>query len=111
METTVSSTDKWARDFLNGPSRRGRGRRGGAYTSPEARAQEIAEAAAEREGARFPTGDTSHITINATSDPKAPDGYYVSVGDDTDHSTAVYNGDGTLADVKANRDWETRPRQ
>jgi hypothetical protein len=58
METKVSSSsDRWARDFLNGPSRRDRGRRGGrAYTSPEARATEIAEAAAERAGWTQPMG-------------------------------------------------------
>lgn len=64
-------------------------------------------------GARFSTGGSSHVTVNPTDDPKAPKGgHYVSVGDDSDHSTAVFDDEGSLADgVKANRDWKTVPRQ
>ena len=62
-------------------------------------------------GAHFPTGDSEHVTVNPTENPKVPDGHYVSIGDDKDHSTAVYDEDGSLADVKANKDWVTRPRQ
>jgi hypothetical protein len=67
----------------------------------------------DNEGARFPTGGSSHVTVNSTDDPKAPEGgHYVSIGDDNDHSTAVFDSDGALADdVRTNRDWETRDRQ
>jgi hypothetical protein len=67
----------------------------------------------DRGGARFSTGGRSHVTVNSTDNPRVPGGHYVSVGDDdaNDHSTAVYNPDGTLADVKANKGWKTRRRQ
>jgi hypothetical protein len=75
------------------------------------RKQQSSSSRGSGRGARFSTGGNSHVTINPTEDPKAPGGHYVSIGDDQDHSTAVYNPDGTLADVKANRDWRDVPRQ
>ena len=45
--------------------------------------------------------------MNSTQDPKAPDGYYVSIKDEAtgNHATAVYNSDDTFADTKANDNW------
>lgn len=64
-----------------------------------------------RDGERWTNSDGSTVTVNSTNDPGAPGGYYVSQSDGGDHSTAVYNGDGTLADVPANSGWVDVPRQ
>lgn len=48
-------------------------------------------------------------TVNPTDDPKVgTDGYYLSQTDvaSGEKATAVYNGDGSLANVPANRDWQ-----
>ncbi len=77
------------------------------------------QAAANEDGSsgdRFETGGGGHVTVNPTDDPRVgANGYYVSVGEgekpNETHSTAVFNADGTMADVQANRGWITRPRQ
>ncbi|MDO4773707.1 MAG: hypothetical protein Q4A37_01110, partial [Candidatus Saccharibacteria bacterium] len=59
----------------------------------------------------FDNDGTSH-TVNSTSDPAVPEGgYYHSIGNSSGHATAVYNPDGTLADVSANAGWQDSPRQ
>ncbi len=46
-------------------------------------------------------------TVNSTQDPKIPDGYYhTQVDSKGNKATAVYNPDGTLANVKASKDWK-----
>ena len=58
------------------------------------------------DGEQFNAGGDLGITVNSTDNPAVPSGgYYVSIGDGQSHSTAVYNPDGSLADVKANNDW------
>jgi hypothetical protein len=55
--------------------------------------------------------DGVKYTVNETSDPAAPGGYYLSQEDTEtgDHATAVYNPDDTLADVRANESWAPAP--
>jgi hypothetical protein len=56
--------------------------------------------------------EVSHVMmINPTPDPLASGDHYVSVGDENDHSTSVYDADGSFADVRANEGWEDVPRQ
>lgn len=66
-------------------------------------------------GAQIPAGDDMEVTVNPTRDPRVPDGYYISVGEgakpDRVHSTAVFNSDGTLADIPQNKGWRDTPRQ
>lgn len=69
--------------------------------------REINEDKANSEvGARWTADDGTTHTVNPTSDPQVPDGYYHSqTNADGEKSTAVYNSDDTLADIKQNRDW------
>lgn len=73
--------------------------------------EEVQKILAAREGARFHPDAESTVTINATDDPRANGGYYVSYAEGDDHSTSVYNPDGSHSDVKANRDWHKVDRQ
>jgi hypothetical protein len=47
-------------------------------------------------------------TVNPTSDPEAPGGYYLSIswptgGRKRDHTTVVFDAEGRIADCKSNR--------
>ena len=54
---------------------------------------------------------TTH-TVNSADDPKAAGGYYYTqVDSDGNKATAVYNSDGTFANVSTNSDWKDVPRQ
>jgi len=58
-------------------------------------------------GDRWTADDGTSHTVNPTSDPQVPGGYYHSqTNSDGEKSTAVYNSDGSLADIKQNRDWQ-----
>lgn len=60
-----------------------------------------------RDGEQWTTSDGTKHTVNSTEDPRAPGGYYYSQTDSNGNkATAVYNSNGTLADVPANKDWE-----
>lgn len=60
-----------------------------------------------QDGEQWTADDGTTHTVNSTNDPNAPGGYYhTQVDNDGNKATAVYNSDGTMADVKANRDWE-----
>lgn len=54
-------------------------------------------------------------TVNPADDRRLsdPDAYYLNQKDlkTGNKATAVYRGDGRLADVPANRDWERVPKQ
>ena len=67
--------------------------------------------AGAQDGDQWSAGDTTH-TVNSTSDPAVPAGghYHNQHGPDG-HATAVYNPDGTMADVAANSQWQDVPRQ
>ena len=66
----------------------------------------------DHEGVQWFNSDGAKLTAKATDDPKAEGGYFVSYKeDDSDHVTSVYNSDGTLADVKANDEWQDTERQ
>jgi hypothetical protein len=57
-------------------------------------------------GARWTADDGTTHTVNPTSDPQVPGGYYHSQTDsDGNKSTAVFDSDDTLADIKQNKDW------
>lgn len=65
-----------------------------------------------QDGARWVDSSGTSHTVNSTSDPAVPaGGYYYNQHGSDGHATAVYNPDGTLADVAANRDWVDVPRQ
>lgn len=64
-----------------------------------------------QDGDQWVDGDGNTHTVNSTNDPAAPGGYYHSVVGSKLHETTVYNADGTLADVHANRFLEDRERQ
>lgn len=55
---------------------------------------------------KWTNNDGTTHTVNPTDDPKVPGGYYISQQDDKGNkATSVHNPDGSLADVKANKDW------
>ncbi|WP_163512161.1 hypothetical protein [Fodinicola acaciae] len=56
-------------------------------------------------GEQWESGGTTY-TAKSTDDPKAPGGYFLSQQDERGKETAVYNADGTLADVDANKNWQ-----
>lgn len=62
----------------------------------------------DRDGSQWQDSDGTIHTVNSTSDPKAQGGYYHTQYNPAtgDKATAVYNSDGTFADVKANSQWE-----
>ncbi len=65
-----------------------------------------------RDGDQWTTPDGTTHTVNSTSDPRVGEGgYYYNQHGPDGHATAVYNADGTLADVPANSDWTDVPRQ
>ncbi|OYX53465.1 hypothetical protein B7Y92_02885 [Candidatus Saccharibacteria bacterium 32-50-13] len=65
-----------------------------------------------RDGDQWTDADGTAHTVNSTNDPNVPaGGYYYNQHGPGGHATAVYNPDGTLADVPANRDWRDSPRQ
>jgi hypothetical protein len=65
-----------------------------------------------QDGARWTDSSGTSHTVNSTNDPAVPaGGYYYNQHGPDGHATAVYNPDGTLADVAANRDWVDSPRQ
>lgn len=60
-----------------------------------------------RDGEQWRDPDGTRHTVNSTEDPKVPGGYYHSqLGPNGEKATAVFNPDGTMADVKANKDWK-----
>jgi hypothetical protein len=60
-----------------------------------------------KDGEQWTASDGTKHTVNSTQDPKAPGGYYhTQTSPDGTKATAVYNADGSLADVKANKDWK-----
>lgn len=69
-----------------------------------------------QDGERWIDSDGTSHTVNSTSDPNVPGGYYYNqhgpTGDGSIwHATAIYNADGTFADIPQNRDWQDVPRQ
>lgn len=68
-----------------------------------------------RDGQQWQEGDILY-TVNSAIDKTLPPDqgqYYVSMKNvrTGEHSTAVYNSDGTFAPVKANRDWKAVRKQ
>lgn len=61
------------------------------------------------DGERWQDDDGTTHTVNSTNDPNVGEGgYYHSVTEpDGNKETSVYESDGTLADVKANKDWKS----
>lgn len=56
---------------------------------------------------RWTNDDGTSHTVNPTNDPRVPNGYYhTQVDRDGKKATAVYNADGSLADIKQNKDWK-----
>ncbi|QHU93909.1 hypothetical protein GWK78_02625 [Candidatus Saccharibacteria bacterium oral taxon 488] len=64
-----------------------------------------------QDGDRWVDPDGTSHTVNSTNDPNVPGGYYYNQHGPDGHATAVYNSDGTFANVAANRDWVEVPRQ
>ena len=64
-----------------------------------------------RDGEQWTDSDGTRHTVNSTDDPNAAGGYYHNQKGPDGKATAVYNADGTLADVPANREWTEVPRQ
>ena len=61
----------------------------------------------DRGGVQFTADDGTTHTINSTDDKNVPNGYYHTQVDSSGNKvTAVYNSDGTLADVNANKSWD-----
>ena len=56
-------------------------------------------------------GDVPHSQLHERPRGVPAGGYYYNQHGSDGHATAVYNPDGTLADVAANRDWVDVPRQ
>ncbi len=64
------------------------------------------------DGQQWNGSDGTRHTVNSTDDPKVPGGYYHSQQDgDGNKATAVFNSDGSMANVSANRDWTPVSRQ
>jgi len=58
-------------------------------------------------GDRWKADDGTTHTVNPTSDPRVPGGYYHSqTNSDGEKSTAVFDADGFLAAIKQNKDWK-----
>lgn len=58
-----------------------------------------------KDGIKWTERDGTTHTVNSTQDPRVPGGYYHTQVDSAGNkATAVYNSDGTLADVPANKD-------
>lgn len=56
---------------------------------------------------QWTVGDYQY-TVNSTNDPEAPGGYYLSIswptgGRSRDHTTVVFDAEGSIADCKSNR--------
>lgn len=65
-----------------------------------------------KDGEQWTDSDGTVHTVNPTDNPKVPEGgYYHTQKNKDGKASAVYNPDGTLADVRANRDWKDVPRQ
>ena len=61
----------------------------------------------KEDGERWTGPDGTVHTVNSTDDPGAPGGvYHTQVDKDGNKSTAVYDPDGKLADVKSNKSWK-----
>jgi hypothetical protein len=66
-----------------------------------------------QDGAQWQEGDIRY-TVNSSSELKHDVGaYYLNMTNvkTGEKATAVYNSDGTLADVRANQSWRPVPRQ
>lgn len=61
----------------------------------------------EKDGDRWVDSDGTTHTVNSTSDPAVPGGFYhTQVSPSGDKATAVYNSDYSFADVPANKSWD-----
>ena len=63
------------------------------------------------DGEQWVGPDGTIHTVNSTEDPRVPGGYYHTQYDPETgaKATAVYNADGTFADVPANKAWVEKP--
>ncbi len=77
------------------------------YGTRSAKAQS-GPARGSKDGQQWSSGDGTIHTVNSTVDPNVASGgyYHTQVDARGNKATAVYNPDGSLADVKANRDWQ-----
>jgi hypothetical protein len=55
---------------------------------------------------RWTNDDGIAHTVNPTNDPRVPGGYYHTQSDKDGKATAVYNADGTLADIPQNKGYK-----